>query len=114
MPEAAVGSREIKVKGKEQPTMVDILLRWQVGLLKVIIRQTHGRLHQWSSDILSAVGKIRVPLRLIWLAVGRLWVYIGRYRRRRSGSIGMIGLRMMRVRIGIGIGIRIKLRVLLM
>ena len=52
--------------------MVHILLLWQVGLFEVIIRQTHGRLHQRSPAIVVLIERIRRRLRRIVLAFGRL------------------------------------------
>lgn len=65
--------------------MVHLLMLRQVGLFKMIIRQTRGGLHQRSSGIvilhlhLNLIGPILLSLRLIRLAFGgRLWVYVGR------------------------------------
>ena len=44
---------------KERRTMVQVLLLWQVGFLKMIIRQTHGRLHQRLPGMMVLVGSIR-------------------------------------------------------
>lgn len=77
-----------KFQGKEQPTMVHVLLLRQVGFFKVVTRQTHGRLHQRSSGILIVVGNIRLSLSLIGMTFGRLRVNVGRYGRR--DGIGMV------------------------
>ena len=68
IPERAGG----KGGGKEQLTMVHVLLLWQVGFFEVVIRQSDGRLHQRSSGMMILVGGIRQPLGLVGLAFGRL------------------------------------------
>ena len=53
--------------------MVHVLLLRQVWFFEVVIRQTHGRLHQRSSAIVTVVGTIRQSLGVvICLAFGRL------------------------------------------
>ena len=44
---------------KGRRTMVHVLLLWQVGFFEVIIRQTHGRLHQRLPAMKVLVGSIR-------------------------------------------------------
>lgn len=58
-------------------TMVHILLLGQIGLFKVIIRRSHGRLRRQSSDIVNLIGTIRQSLGVICLAFGRLWECVG-------------------------------------
>ena len=93
--------------------MIHVLLLWQVRFFEVIIRQSGGKLHQRCAAILVQVGMICLPLRVVGVAFGRLWVRVGRGKmgRRRRGIIGLVGL--IGLRIGIGIGIGIKERVLL-
>ena len=80
--------------------MVYVLLLRQVGFFEVIIRYIDGRLHQWASSIVELVGRIGLPLSLIRVAFGRLWVCVGGcWRRGGIGLIGLIGLR--RILIGV-------------
>ena len=62
--------------GEEERTMICVLLLGQVGFFKVIIRQTHGRLHHQSPSILNLMGTIGQPLSRICLKVGRLEVWV--------------------------------------
>lgn len=59
--------------------MVHVLLLWQVGLFKVIVRQSGGRVHQRSSAVvvMNLIGPILQSLKLIRLAFGRLWRGVG-------------------------------------
>ena len=52
--------------------MVHVLLLWQVGFFEVIIRQTHGRLHQRLPAMMVLIGSIRQSRGLIGLRFGRL------------------------------------------
>ena len=53
--------------------MVHVLLLRQVWFFEMVIRQTHGRLHQRSSAIVTVVvGTIGQSLGVIGLAFGRL------------------------------------------
>ena len=96
--------------GQGQRTMIHVLLLWQVGFFEVIIRQTGGKLHQRRAAILVQVGMICLPLRVVGVAFGRLWVRVRRGKmgrgRRRRGIIGLVGM-MVGMRIGVGIRIEI-------
>ena len=76
--------------------MIHVLLLWQVRFFEVVIRQTGGKLHQRCAAILVQVGMICLPLRVVGVAFGRLWVRVRRgkmgRRRRRRRVIGLVGL----------------------